>query len=197
MSRTRASSSRDAPGTRSSRGPTPTSYCDDTADDDLPQAPRAAPRSGWSKRPRAPPAGGDDEDGQGRRRPRHEERRHLHRRNLESHAQSNCAVGEAFLYGYLSELYTSPRHASVDPAYRHAVVVHVLQYYAEHLAQHEELPEDDPPFLSRQRRASSWSTRLRFVEGDVPSTVCVGGNSFLGVEMDGPGRPVGTARLYA
>ena len=72
---------------------------------------------------------------------------------MESHAQSTGAVGEAFLYGYLSELYTSPRHASVDPAYRHAVVVHVLQYYAEHLAQHEELPEDDPPFLSRQRRA--------------------------------------------
>ena len=68
---------------------------------------------------------------------------------------------------------------------------------AQHQAQYEELPEDDPPFLSRQRRASSWSTRLRFVEGDVPSTVCVGGNSFLGVEMDGPGRPVGTARLYA
>ena len=122
MSRTRASSSRDAPGTRPSRGPTPTSYCDDTADDDLPQAPRAAPRSAWSKRPRAPPAGGDEEDGQGRRRPRHDKRRHLHRRNLESYAQSNGAVGEAFLYGYLSELYTSPRHASVDPAYRHAVV---------------------------------------------------------------------------
>ena len=95
----------------------------------------------------------DRDDGQGRRRPRHDKRRHLHRRNLESYAQSNGAVGEAFLYGYLSELYTSPRHARVDPAYRHAVVVHVLQYYAENLAQHEELPEDDPPFLSRQRRA--------------------------------------------
>ena len=149
MSRTRASSSRDAPDTRPSRGPTPTSYCDDTADDDLPQAPRAAPRSGWSKRPRAPPAGDDEEDGQGRRRPRHDKRRHLHRRNLESYAQSNGAVGEAFLYGYLSELYTSPRHASVDPAYRHAVVVHVLQYYAEHLAQHEELPEDETRRSSR------------------------------------------------
>ena len=52
--------------------------------------------------------------------------RHIHRMA----AKRRAVPDEAILYGYLSKLYTSLRHRHLDAAYRHAVVLHVLQYYA-------------------------------------------------------------------
>ena len=73
---------------------------------------------------------GDDEDeehGRSKKAKKGGDPRHILRINAERARKPR--VNEPLLYGYLSEIYTSPRHKHIDSAYRHTVVCHVLHHF--------------------------------------------------------------------
>ena len=69
-------------------------------------------------------------------------KRHLHRANAERRRSRRDRAGEVdeeadeedvLIYGYLSELYLSTRHAELDAALRHAVCVRAVAHHLRHL----------------------------------------------------------------
>jgi len=112
--------------------------------------------------------------------------RHLQRRNLE-----RCLSLEGKVqYGYVSELYTSVRFASLSPAYKHATSVQVLLFFAQGIdaSADGELPTANPPYLYTRgkKRVKAWRTKARFRPGAPPTkSVCSGG---AGCSHDPPCR---------
>ena len=80
--------------------------------------------------------------------------RHTTRWNLEH----NLGPDDAVVYGYMTELYSSPRFKILDAGYRMAVCVGTIMHYLDALDEpedEEEVLAADPPFQWRDRKSEA------------------------------------------
>ena len=67
----------------------------------------------------------EDESGASQREARQDNKRHFERRNLERRLGQDDVVE----YGYISELYTSPRFEKLASSFKHAMCMQILVFY--------------------------------------------------------------------